>query len=97
MEEIGQKHIWIKGRTCNFAMIREALRDYSVSVAFSEPLADRQQYIKGVYIADRKGAFLSSCVDGEGFQINFSSSLNCIFGGRGTGKSSILKVLEFAF
>ncbi|MEA4893873.1 MAG: chromosome segregation protein SMC [Oscillospiraceae bacterium] len=97
LEEIGQKHIWIKGRTCNFAMIREALRDYSVSVAFSEPLADRQQYIKGVYIADRKGAFLSSCVDGEGFQINFSSSLNCIIGGRGTGKSSILKVLEFAF
>ena len=32
----------------------------------------------------------------EPFAIRFSSALNCIIGGRGTGKSTLLRLLEFA-
>lgn len=97
IEELEKNHFWIKGSKRNYRMLKEAIRDYDISIKLIKPL-QREQYIKGVYIHKRKDddqVFLSS-KNKESFSISFSESLNCIIGGRGTGKSTILQLIEFA-
>ena len=97
IDELGKNHFWIKGSKRNYHMLKEAIRDYDISIKLSKPL-QREQYIKGVYIHKKKGdnhVFLSS-KNKESFSLSFSESLNCIIGGRGTGKSTILQLIEFA-
>lgn len=97
IEELEKNHSWIKGSKRNYQMLKEAIRDYDISIKLSKPL-QREQYIKGIYIYKKKDdnqVFLSS-KNKESFSISFSESLNCIIGGRGTGKSTILQLIEFA-
>ena len=39
--------------------------------------------------------FLSETNGKGSFCLNFSDALNCLIGGRGTGKSSVLEILEY--
>ena len=96
-DELEKNHFWIKGSKRNYQMIKEAVRDYDISIKLDDPIK-REQYIKGLYIhkeENDKQSFLSS-KNREEFCLSFSESLNCIIGGRGTGKSTILQLLEFA-
>ncbi|WP_333888027.1 Spaf_1101 family AAA-like ATPase [Clostridium sp.] len=94
LESIDKKCFWIKGSKRNFSMIKEALNDYDISVSFIEERHDKQ-FIKGIYIENSTQGFLSG-INGEGyFCLNFSDALNCLIGGRGTGKSSVLEILEY--
>lgn len=93
MEELESKSVWIKGSKRNYYMVKEAIRDYDISIKLDKPV-EKSQYIKGIYIYNNDG-FLSS-KDNEEFCLSFSDSLNCTIGGRGTGKSTILQILEFA-
>lgn len=94
IDELNEKHIWLKGSKRNFSMIRDALKDYDISVSLKEP-KNLNQYIKGIYIDITNRGFLKSQNE-QSFCVSFSESLNCIIGGRGTGKSTVLQVLEFA-
>lgn len=51
-------------------------------------------YIKGLYVIGSHKGFLSGREDKD-FVITFSNSLNCFIGGRGTGKSTVLQILDF--
>lgn len=84
---------WLKGGSCSYSMVREALNDYNISVEFEKPQYERQ-YIKGLLIKNRGTGFLQN-KDGNPLCVHFSDALNCLIGGRGTGKSSILELLEF--
>lgn len=93
IDTISDKVFWVKGIKPNYSMIKEALNDYDISVSFEKEKA-AQQYIKGIYIKNREGGFLK----GKGkddFCLTFSKALNCLIGGRGTGKSTVLELLEY--
>lgn len=93
IDDIGMKPIWIKGSKCNFSMIYSALRDFSISLEYEEP-REPDNYIKGIYIKGSKSSFLGGKSNND-FCLSFSESLNCIIGGRGTGKSTVLQLIEF--
>ena len=93
IDEIGSQCMWIKGSKLNFSMIKDAIRDYEISINYEEP-HELNNYIRGLYIDGDGNNFLSGKENNE-FCLSFSDALNCIIGGRGTGKSSILQILEF--
>lgn len=94
LESIDKKCFWIKGSKRNFLMIKEALNDYDISISFIEERHNKQ-FIKGIYIENCIDGFLSGNIGDGNFCLNFSDALNCLIGGRGTGKSSVLEILEY--
>jgi len=93
IDSIGKKVFYLKGRKRNFSMLTEAFCDYDISVSFEQKNV-KKSYIKGLYIENSEKGFLSGKEDDD-FCLNFSDALNCLIGGRGTGKSSVLEILEY--
>lgn len=93
INDITKNVFWIKGSKRNFSMIKEAFNDYDISVSFKSQQIARQ-YIHGVYIENRDSGFLKGNSK-QSFCLSFSNALNCLIGGRGTGKSTVLELLEF--
>lgn len=94
LEEIGSKFFWIKGVSCDFTTIKKAIRDYNISVELNQP-EEPDGFIKGMYIIGKEEAFLKGKNGNGDFVLTFSNSLNCFIGGRGTGKSTALQILDF--
>ena len=92
LDEIGTKAFWIKGQTINFTMLYNALRDIPGTISYSLPQTPTS-YIKSLYI-DNKSFFKGNTPE-SGMLIPFSANMNALIGGRGTGKSTILNILEF--
>ncbi|WP_278453879.1 Spaf_1101 family AAA-like ATPase, partial [Thomasclavelia spiroformis] len=94
IDEIDQNISWVKGVEKNYDMLKSAIMDYDVSVLLgNESLPVARSYIKGLYL-DGRHAFLQSKNENH-FVLAFSEGLNCIIGGRGTGKSTIIEILEY--
>lgn len=93
IDTISNNIFWIKGSRRNFSMIKEAINDYDISISFHEEHINHQ-YIKGIYIENASKGFLTG-KKSQAFCLTFSNALNCIIGGRGTGKSSILEMIEY--
>lgn len=97
IDKLGTSFFWIKGKTKNFDMIRNAIQDYLISVEVEVP-KEPEIIIRGLMAVPwgDEGFF---CESKENFKkpmiVTFSSSLSCLIGGRGTGKSTILKLLNF--
>jgi len=96
------RHFFIKSNKLNYQAIQEALLDYEIAVSFSS-IEDKSSFIEGIFIRRRGESqgtdyqFLTGKNgSNENFVMPFSSSLNCIIGGRGTGKSTILMLLNLA-
>lgn len=94
IEELEEKCFWIKGTKKNFITTKEALNDYEISVSLN-PSTLPNSYIEGVYIQNTDEGFLGG-QNNTPFCMKFSPALNCLIGGRGTGKSSVLEILEYA-
>lgn len=94
VDTIPERVFWIKGSKCNYSMVREAINDYDISISL-EHEESPNQYIKGIYIQNSKNGFLRGN-DNNGFCLRFSNALNCLIGGRGTGKSTVLEIMEYA-
>lgn len=75
-------------------MIKEALTDYDISISFTEE-RHYKQFIKGIYIENCVDGFLIGTNGKGNFSMNFSDALNCLIGGRGTRKGSVLEILEY--
>lgn len=95
VDSVAERSTWIKCSKREFRAFKEAIDDYDISISLVEPHNNRQ-YIKGIYIENTEHGFLSGQEGREAFCLNFSDGLNCLIGGRGTGKSSTLELLEFA-
>ena len=95
IEDLDINYMWVKGVNKNIQMIKEALNNYDVSITFENNVQSlKRQYIKGIHIKSNN-AFLKNKNNEYGFTMKFSPFLNCIIGGRGTGKSTVLKFLEY--
>lgn len=95
IDTIGCKNVWIKFCKVNFNSLKKAFINFNTCISNEMP-NNNENYIKGIYIKSGNG-FLNTKNNENNFKINFSKDLNCIIGGRGTGKSTILKIIEMAF
>ncbi len=93
VDSLNDNLFWIKGSKRNYLMIKESMADYDISVSFKKDTGSKQ-YIKGIYCEKNERGFLCG-KDKDDFCLTFSNALNCIIGGRGTGKSTILELLEY--
>lgn len=96
INEIGKKNTWIKMSIASFGSLKKAFINHKLSVFIDKPTSTNK-FIKGLLIDSGKHGYLKKKNGDEPFVIDFSSDLNCIIGGRGTGKSTILNVLEVVF
>lgn len=89
---IGERYSYIKLSELTFHGLKTALLDPEVRIYDKIPQITHP-YIEGVAI---KGGYLGSSNSDNGFQIfRFNKSLNCVIGARGTGKSTLLDVVQY--
>jgi hypothetical protein len=86
---IGFRHTWIKMSEPSIESLRQAFFDHESRIRFG-PRRPEEQYMhpRILSVSVRGAAFLADQ------SLAFSSNLNTIIGGRGTGKSSIIEYLR---
>lgn len=93
LNEIGENYFWIKGNKITFDMLSSALRDYLICVELDEPVSPTH-CIEGLVVRSGEKGFLTG--KNNDFIVCFSEYLNCFIGGRGTGKSTVINLIEYA-
>ncbi|AZS15522.1 AAA family ATPase [Paenibacillus lutimineralis] len=79
-----------------FPSLKKAFYNHKLCIFMEKPnITDK--YIKGVLIEPGDQGYLKGKNEQNTFIVDFSNDLNCIIGGRGTGKSTILNILEVIF
>ena len=94
IDTLSKNYFWIKGSKVNFQMLKEAMIDFDISVSYDDPNKNKV-YIEGLYVMYEEPGFLSNKNENGDFTVKFSDSLNCFIGGRGTGKSTALEIIDF--
>lgn len=88
---IGMRHTWIKMSKPSIESLRQAFLDHASRVRLQdERPSDSEDHPRVLSVRVKGAAFL------EDQEVIFSPNLNCIIGGRGSGKSSLLEYLRFA-
>jgi PHP family Zn ribbon phosphoesterase len=89
LDKIGTTSTWIKLGEVSVAGLKQAFLDPPSRIAYEDPAALRKG---GRLLGIRwDGGFL----DGIGLPINLD--LNCLIGGKGTGKSTVIETVRYAF
>jgi ABC-type lipoprotein export system ATPase subunit len=89
---LGYRHTWVKSSKPSISSLRQAFLDGKSRLRLQETRpSDEQTHPRIVFLKCRGFKFLA---DQEVF---FSPNLNTLIGGRGTGKSTVLELLRFAF
>ncbi|MDQ6775615.1 MAG: AAA family ATPase [Actinomycetota bacterium] len=88
-EDIGSQSTWIKMDRVGVQGLRQAFLDPESRISFEDPANLR----KGSHLLGLswEGGFL----DGVQFPLNLE--LNCLIGGKGTGKSTVIESIRYAF
>lgn len=97
LDDLGTSFFWIKGTKVMFDMILNAIRDYTISIEVDEPKKP-EIFIKGFMASpwnNKNGFFCEKDKNDDSMTLLFSDSLTCLIGGRGTGKSTVLKLIDF--
>jgi PHP family Zn ribbon phosphoesterase len=89
IEAIGTVSTWIKMDSVGVSGLRQAFLDPESRIAYEDP-AERREGARLLAVA-WDGDFLS------GVRFPLNSELNCLIGGRGTGKSTVIESIRYAF
>lgn len=89
LASIGEKSTWIKMDEVSVEGLRQAFLDPESRIAYTDP-AERRQGARLLGVR-WEGGFL----DGIGFPLNVE--LNTLIGGKGTGKSTVIETIRYAF
>ncbi|MGG2196567.1 Spaf_1101 family AAA-like ATPase [Paenibacillus sp.] len=95
INQLGLNNTWIKMSDVSFNSLRKAFLNHKFCVFIDKP-SITNKFIKGILIEPGSDGYLRGKNDSS-FLADFSSDLNCIIGGRGTGKSTLLSILEIIF
>lgn len=88
---IGMRYTWVKMSEPSVEALRQAFLDHESRIQLmGDRPSDAQTHPRITSISVRGAKFL------EDQELVFSEGLNCIIGGRGSGKSSLLEYLRFA-
>jgi len=99
LDTLGKKNTWIKFNKINFTSLKNSFVNFGVCIYLKKPNGSKK-FIKGVVVQPGEEGFLKSQTkdNSEGnFSVEFSKDLNCIIGGRGTGKSTLLNIIQTIF
>lgn len=99
INEMGRKNAWIKLSTLDFNALKKAFLNHKVCIFNEQPNKTNIQ-INGLVIERGERGFLGEDPNRRNDKhmvVDFSSDLNCIIGGKGTGKSTILNILEIIY
>ena len=89
---IGERYSYIKLSELSFHGLKIALLDPEVRI-YDEVPESNYPYIEGVAI---KGGYLEDPKNPDRFQFfRFNKALNCVIGARGTGKSTLLDIVQY--
>lgn len=93
-DTIPKHSMWIKVANDSTNSLFDALQQFKVTVRYEEPKTPNI-FIHGLLLENNGEGYLSG-KDGEGnYRVVFSDSMNSIIGGRGTGKSTSLDLINF--
>ncbi|WP_189637667.1 TrlF family AAA-like ATPase [Ralstonia pseudosolanacearum] len=88
---IGKRNTWIKMSKPSIEALRQAFLDHESRVRLqAQRPSDAETHPRILKVEVTGAAFLEDQV------VHFSPNLNCVIGGRGSGKSSLLEYLRFA-
>jgi ABC-type cobalamin/Fe3+-siderophores transport system ATPase subunit len=87
LDELARRYTYIKMGKPSFEGLRLALGDYESRIKLSNLDMTEQPHIIGIKF---DGGFL------DGQIIRFNKNLNCLIGGKGTGKSTIIELTRYA-
>ncbi|MBS7596899.1 TrlF family AAA-like ATPase [Pseudomonas sp. RC2C2] len=89
---LGYRSTWVKASKPSIAALRQAFQDGPSRLRIQENRpSDEQTHPRIVFLKCRGLTFLADQ------EVHFSPNLNTIIGGRGTGKSTLMELLRFAF
>jgi len=87
---IGYRYCWLKMSEPSIEALRQAFLDKESRISFSSGCpSDAESHPHIVSIKVKGAAFL------DDQELHFSPNFNCVIGGRGSGKSSLLEYLRF--
>lgn len=92
-EEIPTESMWIKVANNSTASFFEALKEYEITVRISKPKTP-SIFIEGINIGYSEDGYLIG-KNKTDYLVRYSPSLNSYIGGRGTGKSTTLDLMNF--
>lgn len=93
-DEIPDESMWIKVTNNTTTALYEALEEYKITVRLRETKVP-DIFIEGILIDYNKEGFLTG-KNSDNYCVKYSPSLNSYIGGRGTGKSTTLDLIDFA-
>jgi hypothetical protein len=106
IDQIGKRNTWVKfSNKPNFSSLVKAIEDFGVCVKTDVPNVSNK-YIKGMVVCPGEYGYLGSRPninrkvhpqDKDDLVVEFSQDLNCIIGGRGTGKSTLINIINVCF
>lgn len=89
LAEIGQRYVCLKMDEVSLEGIKQALLDHEVKVRYAwDTITYQYPLMKSVKV--NQGFF-------EGETFYFHPNLNCLIGGKGTGKSTIIELMRYCF
>jgi len=91
IDDIGKKKTYIKLASFTVEGLREAFIDWESRIRLPSDLPAVPHRFSKIIGAYWEGGFLC------GMKLHFNDNLNCIIGGKGTGKSTIIETLRYIF
>ena len=91
IDEIGKKKTFIKLSSFTVEGLREAFIDWESRIRLLPDQPEVPHWFSKIIGAYWEGGFLN------GITLHFNDNLNCIIGGKGTGKSTIVETLRYVF
>ncbi len=89
IDEIGKKATYIKLSAFTVEGLRQAFLDWESRIRLQDEV--KEHLFSKIIAIKWEGGFL------DGNLIHFNNNLNCIIGGKGTGKSTIVETIRYAF
>ena len=103
LDDIGKQNVWIKLSKGDFTNIKRALEDHKVCIYNTYPQKSEKALLGFLVVPGEEGFLINKKsrqtpdYKSKDFIVGFAQDLNCIIGGRGAGKSTILQVIESIF
>lgn len=93
---LGERSCYIKIGNLSYNALLNSLRQINNNVSFEVPSETDKTFALG--IAVQGGFLINNLSDKNSFSIfPFSSDLNCLIGARGTGKSTLLEIIDYIY